>query len=153
MHACFSYGKVSFLLLSLFLCSCVPQPSRCWQHYCDDACEPQYRTVKTWLPAVDRFQSLELEVLTNNEGTYVFINTFSLPIPSAPGHPSKAFVTITIDDSEQQFLADRLEGGQRLRLPEDAAQLLIGALKSQQCIQVRTGRYSADVTTTNFTSY
>lgn len=102
------------------------------------------------LPPSSPCANLEIEIRRGLSGTHVYLNAFSLPIPHLLEDPSKARVTITVCDTELTVIGDLLEGGQRLILPGDASKLIIDALLDNQCVNISTGAYKAEIIPTRF---
>jgi hypothetical protein len=62
----------------------------------------------------------------------------------------KTNLYIQVGDEEQVFLVDKLLGGQRLLLSEEAASLLIGTLMAGEEICLKAGRYELKVASERF---
>lgn len=75
----------------------------------------------------------------------MYMNVYSLPIPSDPLDPSKAIVTLTIGDNAETIQLERFEGGQRLLFPDYIAEQIITALLNQQDITISSERYQSKI--------
>lgn len=113
----------------------------------------QFDFAKLSLSPTCEISGLELE-LSRTADSYIrmYINVFTLNIPQLDEIPGKAVVTISVPILQQtyQVLADVLEGGQRLLLPEETAHFIIECLLNEYPITIQVGRYSSDIILTGF---
>lgn len=90
------------------------------------------------------FRELELEIVHGSYGTRVYLNGHSEPFTLARFNEAE----VTIIDEEgvvQHVFARRLRGGQRLLLPEDAAEYILKELKAGKTLTLAAGRYQTEV--------
>jgi hypothetical protein len=65
-------------------------------------------------------------------------------------YPSTSTVTVIIESTILEYEADRLEGGQRLKMPPEATAAVVEALCNGFCIDVAVGRYRETLVPNNF---
>ena len=65
-------------------------------------------------------------------------------------YPCTSTVTLTIEGSILEYEADRLEGGQRLKMPPEATAAVVEALSNGFCVDVTVGRYRETLVPNNF---
>lgn len=135
-----------FTLFFLFL-SCQCQPL--WIFEKTVTCRSDFNSGVLFYPAEDPITNLELEITQTGSGLYAYINVFACPILSTT-QDHQVEVSVTINSEENCFLADILTGGQRLLLPDDARDLIIGALLDGMAVDVRAGPYRQNVSPDGF---
>lgn len=79
----------------------------------------------------DHLHGIDIEFLKIGERLNIYLNTHSTPVPAHNDSPKKAIVKIKTLDGVYSFETYRFEGGQKFLLPEEASQMLISALQSQ----------------------
>lgn len=136
------------LLAFLFLsCSC-SHSAKCprWQKTCvNSTCPPFCSTKKTF--TTDKLcRNIQLEVTNIHGESAIYLNVFSLPIKEDPDHPNQCVVFMTINEKENQVIADRLQGGGRLKLPDSIREQMINALSAGHAITISAGNYSGTIT-------
>jgi hypothetical protein len=141
--------NVLFFFLLFFSFSCV-KPCQQWEMDHIEAQCPYYNSTKIYLPALNSFSNLEVEIVRTANETRMYFNIFTLEFPWICEDESKTEVCLVIDQQEYRFLADRLEGGQRLLLPPDALELVVQTLLQYAPVQAIVGRYTADIIPNNF---
>lgn len=75
----------------------------------------------------------------------MYINTRSLAFPSHPDEPDKTTITVTTADETFSVVADRLQGGQRLLVPPDATNMILGMLQNRQPLTLSAGKYHSEL--------
>jgi hypothetical protein len=80
----------------------------------------------------------------------VYLYSLTLLFPCNTDDPCTSNVTICVDDARHIFTAERLQGGQCLRLPEEARDLIICSLLEGKCPEITVGRYQATLIHDNF---
>ena len=93
---------------------------------------------------------LELELDFGISGLRMYVNVFSLEVPSHAETPHIAQVVIHINEERFVFFAHILQGGQRLLLPEEASNTIIEALSAGFPVTISTGRYRSVILPANF---
>lgn len=75
---------------------------------------------------------IDVELLKIAERLNVYLNVHSLPVPPHQGNPKSALLKLEIDGEVLRCETYRLEGGQRLLLPEDITRVLLEALNNHK---------------------
>lgn len=92
-------------------------------------------------------KNVQLEILSTETTTTVYLNTLSLKFPSTQQQPGKTTVIIQIDDQPIKVLAHRFQGGQKLLFDEPTRKLILSAIKNQQVLALQAGRYHLKIDT------
>lgn len=140
IYKCFSFGSLILLLL-IPLSSC-SQTSSPWKVDKIQTNNPHYNSTR--LVYSDKNARLEL-YRTANE-TVAYFSVTSLPVPPLPSDESKSRITLTIEKEEEKVIVHRISGGQKMILPETTLLKILDAMKKQQNVTLKTGRYSLEVT-------
>lgn len=111
---------------------------------------PAYHFSRILLPNENTFSGLELEWTRSSTNESLFINVLSREIPAFKGNRDKALVSIVIEEEVINFLAARLEGGQRLLLPSEPADQIISALKEKKTVEIKLQGYRRTIHPLNF---
>lgn len=141
---------LSFLILSFFLFSCrtcIPE----WQTTTILSANPDYNSSRLFYPALNPFNGLEVEIIHTLSGMRMYLNALSLSFPMEEEHPE--LVTVNIELSENvsfSVLAERLGGGQRLLLSDEAAQKVVNTLLNGEPVFFSVGHYSTQVSPYHF---
>ena len=138
----------SSLFLFLFSCIACSPPCHQWQIAIIKAYCPPATYVKTYLPATNTFSGMEVELMCHNGCLNLYLNAITLQFPTT--NPKQTELKIVVCDQTYIFLAERLNGGQRLLLPDDAKQLVICSLLEENCVKIYAGRYETTVTDEGF---
>lgn len=85
-----------------------------------------------------------------NGTTTFYLNAFTLLFPTNADDEEHTTVIFCIEETTQTFLAERLLGGQRLLLPDEAMQLTMETLQENKTIEITVGRYQATLIPDNF---
>ncbi|MEI8365700.1 MAG: hypothetical protein WCF65_04695 [Parachlamydiaceae bacterium] len=137
-----------FLISCLFV-SCSP-PCYQWKFAAIKADCPPATYVKGYLPACNTFSGIEAQLVCTN-GTFVlYLDTCTLQFPSTSDCPTQTKVNISVNNHKYQILAERLEGGQRLILPDDTVQFIIYSLLQASCVEISVGRYQTTLVCEGF---
>lgn len=145
----------SALFFSFHSCSNLCQ---CWDffHSCSNRCQCwDYEQTITpcclynsrklfWYPQ-NEFRGLGLEIVRGTLETRMYLNIYCLSFPQELNDPSKTLVTISTESSSQNVLAERFEGGQRLLLPQKAADDIICALLNNETLTISSGRHCSEI--------
>jgi hypothetical protein len=94
--------------------------------------------------------SICLRVVNGNYGVRVYADSKVRNFPSDPKDSSKTAVKLTIGDTTTSYSAERLSGGQRLVLPEEATDAVIDALAQQKSFTLTCGFSSIEVGSAGF---
>jgi len=95
---------------------------------------------------------LQIELLRDACGVHMFVNSFSVPLPCCKERSDRVDLYVSAGGRERRFRPDRLKGGQRLRLSDEARDFILEALKSGECVELRAGRYRSSISPVGFYS-
>lgn len=141
--------KRAIVVLFLFLCSCSKSFPE-WEYGRVITSCPAYNSGRLLLRPENPFRGLELELSCGCSGLRMYVNAFSLAFPKEEGCSSKTKILISSDQESYTVFADRLEGGQRLLLPPEAAQNIIRKLLACKTIFISAGRYKSEIVPRGF---
>ena len=144
----FLWKRVS-LTLFLFLCSC-SKPCSQWQNERAVTCCESQNSSRLMRCSSNRFRGLELEIARGCSGMRMYLNVHSLCFPCDETTPPKTTVHITSGQESYDVWADRLEGGQRLLLPPEAAQSIICHLLNGNTVSLSAGRFKEEISPEGF---
>lgn len=137
-------------LISILASSCSPQCHQ-WKLAVIKADCPPARYIRVYLPACNTFNGMETVLMSHNGSIRLYLNVFTLLFPyddeTDQEHTS---VFIAIGEEKYCFIADRLQGGQCLALPDEATELIVNSLLENQCVKISTGRYQTTLICDNF---
>ena len=137
------------LWLLLLLTSCAHKDG--WNHTAIRTGTPKHDSQRLTYKAKNPFRNLELEISRVDGLTIVYLNVHTHHIPPYEGDPKKARITIDAKERHITLIGDRLEGGQRVRLPPLASKHLIEALKSHPHLTITLDdRFKTEIDTHNF---
>lgn len=140
---------LTLFLIAILVSSCSPQCHQ-WQFAVIKADCPSAQYVKIYLPPCNTFNGLEAVFMRYNGTTAFYLNVFTLLFPINEGDEEHTDVTFCIEESTYTFTAERLLGGQRLLLPDEATQLALETLIENKTIEVTVGRYQTTLIPDNF---
>lgn len=116
--------------------------------------QSKFNSTKLAYTAEDPINGLDLEFLKIQDTLYAYLNVHSVPIPPLKKGEGNGIqysaVYITIGPEKHRFEAIRREGGQRLLLPNDAADLILSSLKKELPVGIAVSGYSSLVTPSDF---
>lgn len=142
--------KIAFYALFLItLISCSPYCHQ-WKLAVIKANCPYAIYTKAYLPTCNTFNGLEVTLISCNGSVRLYFNALTLMFPCIDGDESHTKVNLNIQGQPYSFIAERLEGGQSLLIPEEQMQLIVGALLEKQCVEIIVGRYQSTLIHTNF---
>jgi len=128
-------------VLILFGCE-KTDPWRIEKMNCD---KPKGQMTRVVIPTKDPVNGLDLEFFHTDQETRCFINIHTFETTPYENDPTLTLVTLTIDDRELLFLAERREGGQRLFLEKKATLTLLSALRQNKSIHLSLDGYEATI--------
>lgn len=137
------------IVASLFLSSC-QSTIREWHEDCVVTPNASYNSKRLYLPPEPPLCNIEVELVLSESDSRFYINTLSIPFSHLSDDVSKTIITFGVGDLFQEFIVDRLLGGQRLLLSPEASAFVIDALVNNQCVCLKVGRYQADIVPTGF---
>jgi len=139
------FKKGALVALFFFLSGCSNEcPSWRNENIQSSSC-PSYSIKKVYFPTKNNLSGLELEIADSLTGLRMYLNSFSTILPAEEDDAHQTNVTYIVADQRYQAAAYRMEGGQRLLLPNDATEQILDALWDQQTVEFQVGRYKAVV--------
>ncbi len=93
--------------------------------------------------------ALQLELVRDACGYSMYLSTICYVLTSVPVTETVA-VAITDANETKQFCAELFEGRQRCKLPEEARDMIINALHNCDCVEIKVGIHTMDVTFVGF---
>lgn len=139
----------ALVLITLLKTSCCPQYNH-WKLAAIKADCPTASYVKVYLPPCNTFNGLEAVFMSCNGNMHLYFNALTLLFPCLCNDENHSEVVIIIKDESYRFIAERLQGGQRLLMPEESMLLITLCLLEKECVEVSIGRYHALLTHENF---
>lgn len=136
-------------LFLILLASCSHNCQQ-WKLATIKASHPCSTYTKARLAPSDLFNGMEAELLCNGNDETLFFNVHILCFPPAKNPEGKIDVAVCIKGESFTFAAYRLEGGQRLMLPDEAKQIIVASLLEGFPVYVSVGRYEAKLVCNNF---
>lgn len=137
-----------FLILATFV-SCTHSTS--WTLY-----ELKGRTSTSvtlqYLPK-DDLKGVQLQLIQGEFGIVAYVNVTSREILPLKENEKYSRVTLLIDQKPHPFSALRMEGNQRLLLPEEATKLLLEALHSEQTVAIALQGYFSEISKGEFVHF
>lgn len=91
------------------------------------------------------FRGMELEFVRTASGLRSYLNVHSLKFAEDIAHTKKTEIVLISNGNERHYLADRLEGGQRLLLTPEAQDFLLNQLAENHSVRVVSGRFDVEV--------
>ncbi len=140
--------SLAFILVAA---SCQPE-SNSWEVKETKSRHRSHQAVRLAKKPDNPFRGMEIEFVKTSSGRRAYLNVYSLAFPSTGADGKQTEVLIRSGEIEHRFLASRLEGGQRVLLPEDATNLLIEQLTNQQTVVIISGRFDVKVSPGEFPS-
>ncbi len=137
----------SALFIALISCS---RPCQKWSIDKTVTRCPSFNSGKISLKPACLFGEIELEIAQGPCEQRMYLNVFALEFPSLPEDPAKAKVIISFEDRESITYGFKLQGGQRLLLPDETAQEITAALLEGQSFCLKVGKYESTIIPNGF---
>ncbi len=137
------------LILLLFLLSSCYKPSP-WAFRQIRSEETSFNSTKLTYASCDSVNEIDLEFLHHQDLVRAYLNVHSRPVPPSNEDPKGALVIIKAGTEEWRFMAYRLEGGQRLLLPQEATDLLVDLLKNLKKVTLSMSGYRTTIDPEDF---
>lgn len=135
---CYQRALCALCLLCLSACS---TSTREWTFWDNANSHPCFNSGKIILEPESSCHHIGLEISRTTSGVRLYINAYLLPIAPLPEDYSRARLEVILEDGEvMTFYPYRLQGGQRLLLPSEAANFLIELLLEGQGFTIKAGR-------------
>ena len=139
----------SIFLILFSASSCCP-PCNQWKVAVIKGDCPPSKYTKAYLPACNAFNGMEAVVMYSNCDTQMFLYALTLLFPIYGDDCEHTEINVCLDDEDYAYIVDRLEGGQCLRLPGEARDLIICALLDGKSLDITAGRYQTTLIPDNF---
>lgn len=130
----------------LLLCSCAR--SSHWSSNEIHSRTKEHDSSKLSYHSRDRAHGIDVEFLKTKDHLNVYLNVHSIPIPASPS--KTASLKLELEGKILTCEAYRMEGGQRLRLPEEIATLLIESLKNHNDVILTLPGYRTTIMAEDF---
>lgn len=143
-------GNFLFLLLIIFFSySCAPQCNQ-WKLAVIKADCPSAIYTKVYLSPFNTFNGLEAVFSSSNGHFNLYLNAFTLFFPFYGCDEEHSEVIITIEEEKFSLIAERLQGGQSLKMPNEAIPLIAKALLEKKSAEITVGRFHTILIYENF---
>ncbi|MBI3237180.1 MAG: hypothetical protein HYZ48_05740 [Chlamydiales bacterium] len=139
-------GKVLIALPFLLLSSCLSKSE--WKVDEILSADKKFHSTRLLYPVHDSVREVELEFLKTQDHLYAYLNIHGIPIPSSDS--KKVSVSIKTADQQHHFEAILRKGGQKIWMPDAAADLIIALLNQKQMLEITTCGYTTRVLPYNF---
>ncbi|MGM0440021.1 MAG: hypothetical protein ACQEP8_02770 [Chlamydiota bacterium] len=138
-----------FLTLLFIFNSCTSSPPR-WQFENLRGTHASDRSERIFFPASNPVTGLEVEFLRSSFGRQMYLNVFSRTIPPAKDKENLSLVSIVVNDQVQNFYAYRLQGGQRLLIPDYYQEYIIKSLSQGKEVTIKLQGFQETIPSANF---
>lgn len=126
---------LALLLCLFFLSSCLKKGK--WEEASLPNSSSFHDLAKLSYPPLNPLYGIELELIRSGEALFGYLNVHHFEISPYEQNQRKAKVEFITEQKKRSFVLDRLEGGQRLRLSEEALQTLVALLQSEAKITIK----------------
>ncbi len=133
----------------LLLCAACSTPNQWTYRHVPSSTKTLQSRQLQYLPS-SPLVGVGIELLNGNFGTIGYLNVTCCSIPPLKGNPQKAVIILQIEENSFAYQAERMEGGQRLRLPDEATEKLIATLEKEIPVTVVLDGYLSQVSPGNF---
>lgn len=93
---------------------------------------------------------MEAEFLSIGGELRMFLNSLAILFPCDDNDPCRSIVKVSINDTELFYPAERLDGGQRLKIPQEATETIVAALCGGERVDLSVGRFQETLVPENF---
>jgi hypothetical protein len=143
--------RVFIALCLIFLAGCSAPACRQWEIQEIETNIVCFKGGKLTLSSDSDYSHLELELIRNRSGIRFYLNILFLKAPPCKEDPSRTRLEIRFDDQEPWIVYPYLlEGGQRLLLPGDVADILVQNLLDGHSFTIQIGRSVINVVPDHF---
>lgn len=133
------------ILCAIFNLAACSTPCRQWQCQKMIACSPRFNSARLFLPPDCDNPRLELEMIRTSSGTRLYLNILFLKAPPCKEDPSRTKIEILFDNDTRPIYPSILQGGQRLLLDGEDANLLIQTLLDGGSFSIKIGRHTLTI--------
>ncbi len=130
------------LLCFIFLLSCSPQ-NNSWNMCRPQSSYPRFHSFGMSKKPVNIYREMGVEFIQTSSGLRTYLNSLFMEFPSSAFDSNKTDITIRTEIVEQQFLADRLAGNQRILLSKEAQAFILNHIAQNRCVTISAGRFEA----------
>ena len=127
------------LCLIIFFTGCSSKACREWAFIDMLTSHACYNSGKLILEPENSYSYLQMEIIRNHSGTRMYLNILLMQALPCDDNPKMTKVEITLPDETLTVYANLLEGGQRILIPGEVADILIQTLLEGQSFTVKTG--------------
>lgn len=145
-------SKYNLLLLALCLLTACTKQGQWSQEKIHSHCEA-FTFCKVRARSSDPVRGLDVEFVHFADGTKAYLIIHSTPIPCTCCPSDKAPLHIQVDQDDFAFHAERLEGGQRFLLTEEAAAFLIHTFLAGKDALITLPGYRSLIQAAGFSKY
>ena len=135
------------LLFLLLLAACTQEKS--WTYQEVKASAPQFHSQSLSFSS-NAINGIGVEILQGSFGIVGYLNVTSCTIPSIPDAPDQAIISLQAGEEQLVYRGKKMEGSQRVRLPEEALSYLISSLQNNHSVTIYLDGYSTEVTPKKF---
>lgn len=147
-----SWGKRVLYTLSPWLlvgCCYYSSQTTLWQNSRIHAC-PGFRSAFLQNVPCNQFRDIRFEIIKTECGYQYYISVFCIPLIPSCSYPASIKAHFSWNDGEVNSDLEVLQGGQKVLLPEELANVLIENLLNGSDITVKLGRYSSIIPAEGF---
>ncbi|MDP1836610.1 MAG: hypothetical protein Q8K75_11885 [Chlamydiales bacterium] len=148
-------GLLCATLLLVILVSCgvnyVPLCCRhSWKYENAGACIPCLDSSRIILIPNQPSSTLQFEIIRDIHGYHMYVSTICYVLADCCGSQEEVPLQICVGEDVYDFEGKLYQGGQRVLIPEEARDIIIGGLLSGSCVTFHVGIYSVNVTSASF---
>lgn len=125
------------LVGSVLLLAC--QHNDRWRNVTIRTGNEQFDSSKLIYPATNFCHDLEMEFLYTGKKLHAYINVYAETIPCYQEDTQVALLVLDVKGHQYDFLVDRLSGGQRLKIPDDSLNFMLGLLEKYPYVTLTLG--------------
>lgn len=127
-----------FLLFFSFLSCSSPSSWQSSHHYQSPRA---YRSKQILCKASDSYKTIQLEIIKTPSSLCAYLHTLSQEFSELESFKGYSEVTLSTENDKKLFIAPRLQGGQKILLPEEALQWILNALNQNETVLVQVGSH------------
>jgi hypothetical protein len=118
-----------------------------WQEQTAYSAHAKHSFSRIYTPELRSFYQMGAELNQNRCESKLYLFVLCFQFPCLENDDEHSEVAVEAEGSTYMFYAERLAGGQKLLLPEDAKQLILTALSNGYPVQLTVGGYRTTLTT------
>jgi hypothetical protein len=140
--------KLRYSLIFLLFAACSSHKE--WTYREVVSSNPEFNSCLLRYQTKNEIIGIGVELLKGSFGTLGYLNVCSRQIPHLPETPNQSIVVFVIGDEKFPYKAERMEGGQKLLLPEDAKEKLIASLQDNKTVTIYLDGFMSTLEPSNF---